>query len=194
MNKEECFNLGYIARRVGNHGELGFVLDVDDPQRYKKLESVFVELNNSLVPFFIKSIRISGKNATVKIEGIDSIDRAEELIRSGLFLPLSALPKLKSKQFYFHEMPGFTVSDQQYGDIGTVVEVLDFPQQAIFKIRHGQNEILIPARPDFIISIDKETRHLSLDAPPGLIDIYLTHAEDNESEKETDEGADPADE
>ena len=58
MTKNECFNLGYIARRVGNHGELAFVLDVDNPSRYNKLESVFVELNNSLVPFFIKKIQV----------------------------------------------------------------------------------------------------------------------------------------
>ena len=54
MTKNECFNLGYISRRVGNHGELAFILDVDTPARYQKLESVFVDLNNSLVPFFIK--------------------------------------------------------------------------------------------------------------------------------------------
>ena len=59
MDKKDCFNLGYIAKRVGNHGELGFVLDVDNGSKYQKLESVFIELNNSLVPFFIKKIHIN---------------------------------------------------------------------------------------------------------------------------------------
>ena len=81
MDKKNCFNLGYIARRVGNHGELGFVLDVDDGSRYNKLESIFIELNNSLVPFFIKRIQVKGCNATVSLEGIDSIERAEELLK-----------------------------------------------------------------------------------------------------------------
>ena len=189
MTKSECFNLGYISRRVGNHGELAFVLDVDDPSRYKKLESVFVELNNSLVPFFIKKIQLRGNIATVQVEGIDSIDRAEELVKSGLFLPLSALPRLSGKKFYYHEMPGYTVSDKHFGAIGTVEEVLDFPQQAIFKIKHGQHEILIPAKDEFILRIDRQARHLELSAPEGLIDLYMSLKESDPEEKETDEEA-----
>ena len=41
MTKEECFNLGYISKTVGNKGELLLIFDVDDVKRYNKLESVF---------------------------------------------------------------------------------------------------------------------------------------------------------
>src|ERR1043165_4151844 len=112
MDKKDHFNLGYIARRVGNHGELGFVLDVDDPSRYRNLESVFIELNNSLVPFFIKKIQVKGNNATVTLEGIDSISKAEELLKASLYLPLSFLPPLKAKKFYLHEIAGYTATDK----------------------------------------------------------------------------------
>lgn len=190
MTKNECFNLGYIARRVGNHGELSFVLDVDDTSRYNKLESVFVELNNSLIPFFIKRIQIKGNNATVSIEGIDSIAKAEELVKAGLFLPLSSLPALKGKKFYFHELPGFTASDKRFGEIGIVKEVLNFPQQAIISIMRGENEILIPAKDEFILSIDRKNRRIEFDTPDGLIELYISQKDDEESEKESDEGSD----
>lgn len=186
MTKNDCFNLGYIARKVGNHGDLGFILDVDDPMRYKNLESVFVDLNNSLVPFFIKKISIKGNAATVTIDGVDSITKAEELVKAGLFLPLSALPPLSGKKFYFHELPGFTVSDKNHGEIGIIEEVLDFPQQAIFKIKKDIYEVLIPAKDEFILSIDRKNKHIEINAPEGLIDIYITSKPDDESEKETD--------
>ncbi|MGQ0828057.1 MAG: ribosome maturation factor RimM [Bacteroidota bacterium] len=186
MNKNECFNLGYIARRVGNKGELLFVLDVDDPLRYKKLESIFVERNNSLVPFFIKKVQLRGNNATVSIDGIDTIERAEELVKSGLFLPLSFLPELNGKKFYFHEISGFTVVDKVYGEIGVVESVLDFPQQAVFQIKKGDQEILVPAKEEFIISINRADRRLEIQAPEGLIDIYISNKEPDDSEKETD--------
>lgn len=187
MDKKDCFNLGYIARRVGNSGELGFVLDVDDGNRYKKLESVFIELNNSLVPFFIKKIQIKGNNATVSLEGIDTIAKAEELLKKSLYLPLSALPPLKGKKFYLHELAGFTASDKTFGEIGLITEVLDFPHQTILQIRHGENDILIPAKEEFIVSINRETKRIDLNAPEGLIDIYISKKETDESEKETDE-------
>lgn len=186
MVKNDCFILGYIARRVGNHGELAFIFDVDNPSAYQKLESVFIEINNTLVPFFIKKNQIKGNTATVTIDGIDSIDKAEKLVKSTLYLPLSFLPPLKGKKFYFHEMPGFTAFDKKYGEIGIVTEVLDFPQQAIFSIRQGKNEILIPAKEEFIVSINRESKRLELDAPEGLIDLYISTKEIDESEKETD--------
>mgnify|MGYP000626522889 CR=1 FL=1 len=186
MTKKDCFSLGYIAKRVGNHGELGFVLDVDDGNRYRKLESVFIEISNSLVPFFIKKIQIKGNNATVSLEGIDSIGRAEELIKKSLYLPLSALPPLNGKKFYFHELPGFTAIDKRLGEIGIVKEVLDFPQQSIISILKREHEILIPAKEEFIVSIDRAAKTIHLDAPEGLIELYISLKTDDESEKEDD--------
>ncbi len=187
MDKKDCFNLGYIAKRVGNHGELGFVLDVDDGNRYKKLTSVFIEISNSLVPFFIKKIQIKGNNATVSLEGIDTITKAEELLKKSLFLPLNALSPLKGKKFYFHELPGFVAIDKRLGEIGIVKEVLDFPQQSIISIVKGEHEILIPSKEEFIVSIDRAAKIIHLDAPEGLIELYISLKADDDSEKESDE-------
>ena len=186
MNKEDYFYFGYISRRVGNFGDVAIVMDVDTPTRYQKLESVFIEINNSLIPFFISKLKLSGVNATVTIEGIDTIERAEELIKSAVYLPLSFLPPLKGKQFYFHEMPGYKVFDKVFGEIGIVEKILDMPQQAIFQIKKDKQEILIPAKEEFINSINRDTKELHLNAPEGLIEIYLS-PEKNNSEKEKEE-------
>lgn len=190
MDKKDCFNLGYIARRVGNHGELGFVLDVDNAARYSKLESVFIEIRNSLVPFFIKKIQIKGNNATVSIEGIDTIQKAEELLKCSLYLPLSALPPLKGKKFYLHELTGFTATDKNFGEIGLITEVLDFPHQTILQIKHGDDEVLIPAKEEFILAINRDSKRIELNAPEGLIEIYLSKKPDDASEIEDDSEGD----
>jgi 16S rRNA processing protein RimM len=177
MDKNECFQLGYIAKRIGNNGDVSFILDVDDPKRYLSLETVFIELNNSLVPFFIKKIQLRGNDAVATIEGIDSIEKAEGIAKSSLYLPLSFLPPLKGKQFYFHEVVGYKVKDNIHGDIGIIEEVLDYPQQVIFQIRNGENEILIPAKEEFIDNIDRANKQINICAPEGLIDIYLNKSE-----------------
>ena len=120
MNRDDHFSLGYISKTVGHQGELLLVLDVDDPKRYRKLESVFVEIHGELVPFFITRLELRGNGAKVSFEGIDTSERAEELTRCGLYLPLSLLPPLKGKRFYFHEVEGFAASDKRHGAIGTV--------------------------------------------------------------------------
>jgi 16S rRNA processing protein RimM len=173
MNKDECFNLGYISKTVGNKGELLLILDVDDVSRYRKLESIFVEINKELVPFFITHIELRGNGAKVSFDGVNTTERAEQITRNSLYLPLSFLPPLKGKKFYYHEVLGFAAKDKVHGDIGVIMNVLDYPTQALFQIKKGETEILVPVKDDFIVSIDRTAKIVELNAPEGLIDIYL---------------------
>lgn len=173
MDKNECFSPGYISKTVGNKGELLFILDVDDVSKYKKLETIFVEINKQLVPFFITHIEMRGNGAKVRFEGIETTERAEELTRSSLYLPLSFLPPLTGKKFYFHEIVGYTAIDKTHGNIGTVETVLDYPNQALLQIKKEAVEILVPIKDAFIESLDRANKTIFLNAPEGLIDIYL---------------------
>lgn len=181
MDKREYFNLGYISKSIGTKGELLFVLDVDNPSRYKKLESVFIELNNTLVPFFINEIKLKGNIATVLIEGIDNTEKAKELVGATLYLPLNFLPSLTGKQFYFHEVIGYEVIDKKFGAIGFIESILNFPQQNIFQIKKNQVEILIPIKNEFIISVDRNNKKIEIQAPEGLIELYLNPSDNEES-------------
>jgi 16S rRNA processing protein RimM len=182
MTKNECFSFGYISKSVGIKGEVIFTMDVDEPKRYQKLESIFLELNNSLVPFFIKNIQLRGNTAVVALDGIDHTDKAKELVGTSLYLPLHMLPPLKGNKFYFHEVVGFAVLDKKHGNIGEVETVLDFPQQAILQIKKGEHEILIPVKDQFVLSVDRTNKTIQVNAPDGLIELYTEG--DNSDEEE----------
>lgn len=174
MNKADCFKLGHVSKLHGVKGEVVIVLDVDDASRYKKLESVFVEINRQLVPFFIDGISIKNKHAIVKFDGMDTTDQAGMINNAEVFLPLSFLPKLNENKFYFHEIIGFTVNDKNLGNIGTVEAVLEYPGQNIIQVRDSnKNEILIPLRNEFIIKVDGGNKSMEVNTPEGLIDVYL---------------------
>lgn len=175
MDKQDCFKLGFISKTHGIKGEVVISLLVDEDSVYKKMESVFVEINQQLVPFFIQSISIHKNLAIVKLEGLTSIDQAKEYVKSSVYLPISFLPELDNKKIFFYEVIGFEVNDKHYGMIGVVESVLEFPGQKVLQIRHPNKiELLIPARNEFIVNVDRKNKCLSIDAPDGLIDVYLS--------------------
>ena len=52
FDKDDCFRIGHIARIHGYKGELSIFLDVDHPDEFENMESVFVEYDKKLIPFF----------------------------------------------------------------------------------------------------------------------------------------------
>lgn len=174
MASDGFFYFGKILSTYGHKGMLTVLLDVDDPEKYKKLESVFIEIEQEQVPFFITSLELKqGKKALIQFDHVLTKEDAEPFCGRKLFLPMSMLPKLKGKKFYYHEVKGFRVTDQRLGEIGTVESILEMPVQALFQIRSGTKEILIPVADDIILRIDRRTKEIFIAAPPGLIELYL---------------------
>ena len=174
MQKEDCFYLGKIVKKYSFKGELLVKLDTDDPIIYTKMESVFIDKNKNLIPFFIERSSLHKSTLLrVKFEDIDSEEDADKLLKSELYLPLGFLPQLTGNKFYYHEIFGFEAEDLSFGLVGIVKGVNDTTNQAILEIDRNGSEILIPLIDDFIKSVDREQKKIILEVPEGLIDIYL---------------------
>ena len=99
MRKEECFYLGKIVKKHSFKGEVVIKLDTDEPELYGNMESVFVDLGNNLVPFFIEKSSLSkGTMLRVKFEDVNSEDDADAIVRSGIYLPLAFLWAYRTEQ------------------------------------------------------------------------------------------------
>ena len=174
MKKEDCFYLGKIVRKYSFKGELLAKLDTDEPELYTEMESIFVDFGRNLVPFFIDRSQLHKSTLLrIKFEDVDTEEDAEDLIGTGLYLPLDLLPALEGDKFYYHEIIGFTAIDQNFGDIGVITGINDTTAQAIFEIDRDGKEILIPMIDNFIKKIDRPNKTILLEVPDGLIDLYL---------------------
>jgi 16S rRNA processing protein RimM len=174
MRKEDCFYLGKIAKKFSFKGEVLAYLDTDEPELYQNLESVFVELNKTLVPFFIESSSLhKEKFLRVRFEDVETEENADAILGCEVYLPLSMLPKLEGTQFYFHEIIGFDVIDTKKGNIGKITAINDSGAQPLFEIDKNGIEILIPLIDDFIIDLDRKNRTITLETPEGLVELYL---------------------
>lgn len=175
MTKDDCFYLGKIVTKYSFKGELLIKLDTDEPESYLTTESILVEQNRKLIPFFIEGSSLHKSTLLrVQLEDVNSEEDADELVGLSVFLPLKELPELADDQFYYHEIIGFTAFDEQFGEIGTITGVNDATPQALFEIKHPNGkEILIPVNDSFIQRIDKPNQSFYFQSPEGLIEMYL---------------------
>jgi 16S rRNA processing protein RimM len=174
MTKEECFYLGRIVGKFSFKGEVLIKLDTDEPEIYTEMESVFVEYNDNLVPFFIeRSYLHKSTLLRAKFEDINTEEDAEDMVGTELYLPLNLLPELPEDKFYYHEIIGFDVIDAEHGNIGKIVSINDSTAQALFEINKDGKQILIPMNDEFIQKLDKENKIINVITPEGLVDLYL---------------------
>ncbi|MBF8148797.1 16S rRNA processing protein RimM [Winogradskyella sp. F6397] len=174
MKKEDCFYLGKIVSKYSFKGELLAKLDTDEPDLYDDLDAVFLDLRGNLVPFFIESSQLHKSDLLrIKFEDVDSEADADALIKTELYLPLELLPKLEGDKFYFHEVIGYAIKDQNFGHVGIITAINDSTAQALFEIDRDGIEILIPMNDEFIVKVDRKNKTIEVDTPEGLIDLYL---------------------
>lgn len=174
MNKADCFNLGHVAKLHGFKGEVSLFFDVTYPDQYSSLDALFIEINGFLTPFFVERITLGSKGfARVKLEGVDSETQARTLLGKLLFLPITVLPELKGNDFYDHEVIGYKVVDKHFGEVGTLSQIIDLQVNPLIQIDANGKEVLIPMRKDIILNVDRQNKTMEIDAPIGLIQMYI---------------------
>jgi 16S rRNA processing protein RimM len=174
MNKKDFYFLGKITKTSGYQGSLVFFFDVDDINYYAGLEAVFVDINGELIPYAVKELRIKGNNsAFVSLEDVTDKEQAKALTGFEVYLPISYLPPLTGKKFYYHEVAGFSVKDEKHGFIGTIERIFDQAGHAIFVIYFNGKEILVPVSDEIIRKIDRKNKTIEVNTPDGLLEIYL---------------------
>lgn len=172
MRIDECYQLGYIVRTHGLKGDVIASFDVDFPEEYQNLESVFL-LQGNLVPFFLSDIQINSQKIILHFEDIDSVDAAKELVGLEIYLPISELPKLSGKnQYYYHDLIGCTIYSGGKA-LGEITSIYQPSSQFIAAVSYKGSEILVPVDDKIFTEVDTDKKTINADLPDGLLDIYL---------------------
>jgi 16S rRNA processing protein RimM len=182
MTQDSCFLLGYIVRTHGTAGDVVVFLDVDDPEDYEDLDSVYFDIKGDLVPYFVEAFNLQKQaKAIVRFEEVNTIEKAQALVGTSLYLPLDDLAELDDEQFYYHEIKGYTVIDESLGELGIVREVYSLNGQDLIAMEYRGVEVLIPTSEEIVLKADKETKRLMVNLPDGLLEVYLENGSESDN-------------
>jgi 16S rRNA processing protein RimM len=174
LDRKDCFKLGFVSKVHGIKGELTVLTQVSGLSFINKPESVFIELNGRLVPFFVESVSHNNKGIRFKFDGVNSIPQAELLKNSSVYIPLTYWPEAVKTDNEFHSYLGYSIKDSHKGIIGILEKIIELPHQNLLQIYNPEGtEILVPAAKEFIVALDAKNKELELNIPEGLVDLYL---------------------
>lgn len=180
MRKEDCYLLGRITKTHGLAGNVVLKLDTDQPELYEKLDSIFVEINGLLVPFFVEKQQWSKDSSKIIGFKNGSLQMAEQTVSKDVYLPLSTLPPLTGNQFYYHEVIGFEVKDSKSVSFGKIYAVNDQTAQHYFILDLNGKEVIIPIIKDWITSVDRDLKIIQMELPEGLLEVFTKPAQNDE--------------
>ena len=173
MTKNDCFFFGKVTKTHGLKGEITIKLDVANPGDFKDLRYILIEERGDLIPYFIENQKITGDKMFVRLQDVNKMEQAVVFLGKAVFLPNELLPQLEDNEYYYKEIIGFKLIDAEKGEIGAISDVLEYPTQAVIQVMKEGKEILIPIHDDIIKKVDKKSKTLNINAPEGLIDMYL---------------------
>jgi 16S rRNA processing protein RimM len=172
MLKKNCFFLGTVVAKYSFKGEVLIKLDTDDPSAYQSLQSLLIEQEMGLVPYFVERAKLHKTQLLrTSIEDVKNEIEADKLIGKAVYLPLNQLPKLDDDKFYYHEIVGFEVIESSRGVVGIITDVNDTSSQVLLEVDHKQKTVLIPLVDDLLQKVDKKNKKLHISIPDGLLDL-----------------------
>ncbi|MCE2615961.1 MAG: ribosome maturation factor RimM [Phocaeicola sp.] len=168
---EDVYKIGKFNRPHGINGELLFTF-TDDIFDRVDCDFFICDMDGILVPFYIEEYRFrSDMTALVKLEDVDSEEKAKMFTNVEVFFPKKYVDKLSDDEVLsWNYLVGFSVEDVKYGILGMVVDYDDSTMNVLLKIDNAGKELLLPAHEDFIMEVDKENKKLIVQIPEGLLE------------------------
>lgn len=173
MKIEDCFYIGYITKTKGLKGEVQIFFEYDTPEDLP-LDVLFLAIDGKLVPYFVASEKLqNNQTGLFCFDDIDTIEKAEKIIRKKIYLPNTQKPERDKDEFLITDLVGFALHAEPYGALGNIIDVREYPQQYIATFVYKNKEIMFPLNDDLIEEIDTENQVLHALLPEGLIELYL---------------------
>ena len=172
IKKEEVYQIGLFNKPHGIHGELQFTF-TDDIFDRVDCDYLICLLDGIFVPFFIEEYRFrSDSTALVKLEGIDTAERARMFTNVEVYFPVKHAEEAEDGELSWNFFVGFRMEDVRHGELGEVVEVDTTTVNTLFVVEQEDGEeLLIPAQEEFIVEINQEKKLITVELPEGLLNL-----------------------
>ncbi|AFR10169.1 MULTISPECIES: ribosome maturation factor RimM [Nocardiopsis] len=167
--------VGRIGRAHGIRGDVAVDVRTDDPDARFSEGAVLHTDPASVGPLTIASIRRHSGRLLVRFKGMADRDAAEALRGTTLLVDSEDIAPLDDPdEFHDHELIGLTAVTTDGETVGRIDDVLHHAQDVLVITAEAGHEVLVPFVAALVPEVDVAAGRLTLDPPPGLLDLQST--------------------
>ena len=167
---EQYLKTGIITSTHALKGEVKVYPVTDDKKRFGLLKEVFLLSGGRMQPVKIENVRYFKQMVILKFEGIDSIEQAQGLVKSELYIDRKDGLPLGENEYYIADLIGMKVVTTDQEELGWISDVMQTGANDVYCVDSKKyGEILIPAIKQCIMEVDLQGEKMTVDLLPGLL-------------------------
>ena len=172
IKKEEVYKIGLFNKPHGIHGELQFTF-TDDIFDRVDCDYLICLLDGIFVPFFIEEYRFrSDSTALVKLEGIDTAERARMFTNVEVYFPVKHAEEAEDGELSWNSSSVSAWKTFVTASWAKWFEVDTATVNTLFVVEQEDGEeLLVPAQEEFIVEINQEKKLITVELPEGLLNL-----------------------
>lgn len=120
-------------------------------------------------PVAVERYRPHGACWVVEVAGVGDRDQAEALVGSELVIDGSRIDVELPRRKLPFQVVGVRVRSVEGKSLGEVTAVLFSPAHDIYEVTGARETFLVPAVPEFVVSIDIDAKEMVVRTIPGLV-------------------------
>ncbi len=162
----DWLEVGALTAPWGLKGEIKIRLDADFTY-VKNIRRVY--LGPDRRPYSLTGFFRRGRFYTVKLDGVDTVDAAEEFRGRAVGVPRAEAPPLPSGAFYVADVLGLRAVTTDGRELGTVADVIVTGANDVYVVHGPLGELLIPAIRDVVVEIAPDAGLVRVEPMAGLL-------------------------
>lgn len=150
--KNKYLRVGQIVRAHGVHGDVKVLPLTDDPARYRKLKTAYLERGGDYLPVALDDVRLQPDAVILHVSGYDTPEKAEQLKSAYLCVDRENAVALDEYTYFVADLIGCETFDTNGRAFGKVTDVLETGANDVYEIEHGK--LLVPALKRVLAQVD----------------------------------------
>jgi len=170
---DDLVQVGFVSGAYGVAGGIRVRPFSDDADALLHVKTWWLD-KPSLHEVNVRRAKLHGGDVVTQLDDLTDRDLAEALKGTGVYIPRSQFPKLDEGEFYWSDLIGLEVVNLQGESLGVVADMMSNGPQSILRItapvsaepgdaESAAQERLIPFVDQFIITVDKEAKKITVD-------------------------------